>query len=166
MKTKKRYLIVVYDLQLFHLNFGLGKFKHFIAFYTVHLVSTSFAAAQMCLSGHTSGDSILMDFSPFESVGAPSCTCTIYIATGSRLEFNYVYSPGYYGCGSAITIVHQTMSTFRCLQGAESLAVAPGDSVTVQITRERDVVDSKYCYLLRSCKLYVCWKKSSTHFIN
>lgn len=110
-------------------------------------------ASQMCVSGHISGDSVMFDFAPFESAGTPSCSCTIYIVAGSRLEFNYVYSPGYYGCGSAITISHQTTSTIRCLQGAESLSVTPGDSVTVQITRERDAFDSKYCYLLRACKL-------------
>lgn len=110
-------------------------------------------ASQMCVSGHISGDSVMFDFAPFESAGTPSCSCTIYIVAGSRLEFNYVYSPGYYGCGSTITIRHQTTSTIRCLQGAESLTVTPGDSVTVQITRERDAFDSKYCYLLRACKL-------------
>lgn len=98
----------------------------------------------MCVSGHISGDSVMFDFAPFESAGTPSCSCTIYIVAGSRLEFNYVYSPGYYGCGSTITIRHQTTSTIRCLQGAESLTVTPGDSVTVQITRERDAFDSKY----------------------
>lgn len=107
----------------------------------------------MCVSGHISGDSVMFDFAPFESAGTPSCSCTIYIVAGSRLEFNYVYSPGYYGCGSAITISHQTTSTIRCLQGAESLSVTPGDSVTVQITRERDAFDSKYCYLLRAYQI-------------
>lgn len=109
--------------------------------------------SQICVPGHISGDRVMFDFSPFESAEAPSCSCTIYIVAGSRLEFNYVYSPGYYGCGSAITISHQTTSTIRCLQGAESLIVTPGDSVTVQISRERDVFDSKYCYLLRAYQM-------------
>ncbi|XP_061177219.1 uncharacterized protein LOC133185948 [Saccostrea echinata] len=106
--------------------------------------------SQICVPGHTSGEMVMLDFSPFETSGAPSCDCSVYVTSGNRLEFNYVFSPGYYGCGSVITINHRTTSTIRCLQGAESLTVTPGDSVTVQIFRERETFDSKYCYLLRS----------------
>ncbi|XP_062594931.1 uncharacterized protein LOC134256290 [Saccostrea cucullata] len=107
----------------------------------------------ICVPGHTSGEMVMLDFSPFETSGAPSCDCSVYVSAGNRLEFNYVFSPGYYGCGSVITITHRTMSTIRCLQGAESLTVTPGDSVTVQILRERETFDSKYCYLLRAYQI-------------
>ncbi|KAK3098506.1 hypothetical protein FSP39_020172 [Pinctada imbricata] len=74
--------------------------------------------------------------------------CRIFVNRGTRLSFNYLSSPGYYGCGTRIRLTGDSTSIISCLPAAQSLEVSPGRIVLVEILRTNDAgaVNSDYCY--------------------